>query len=88
MDEYVISAIGGLDESKALLGIEKLHDTLSHIWPPFKRQSASTATRPSRGLQSEFGVVLGADSKSRQNLELRPFTPKPAQLQLIASFGA
>jgi hypothetical protein len=85
MDEYVISAIGGLDESEALLGIKKLDDTLSHSWPPMKRQSASTAARPSRSLQSEFGVVLGADSKSRQNLEPSPYRQSPVQLQLIAS---
>src|SRR5258708_19647876 len=36
MDEHVLTAIGRLDESKALLRIEKLHITFNHIFPPFK----------------------------------------------------
>jgi hypothetical protein len=36
MDEYVFSAVGGLNEAEAFLGVEKLDSTLSHVWPPLK----------------------------------------------------
>src|SRR5436190_18992815 len=36
MDEYVLSAIGRLNEAKTLLRIEELDCTLSHVWPPLK----------------------------------------------------
>src|SRR6202022_1927588 len=36
MDEHVLSAVGRLDESEALLVVEELHGTFSHLWPPLK----------------------------------------------------
>src|SRR5262245_7026989 len=36
VDKHVLPAIGGLNESVALSGVEELHGTLSHIWPPVK----------------------------------------------------
>jgi hypothetical protein len=36
VDENVLSAIRRLYESEPFLRIEKLHGTLSHIWPPLK----------------------------------------------------
>jgi hypothetical protein len=36
VDEYILPAIRRLYESKPFLRIEKLHRTLSHIWPPLK----------------------------------------------------
>src|SRR5438309_837866 len=59
MHEYVFSAIAWLNEAKALLRIEKLDCTLSHIWPPVKRRSASMSGTTSCSLASEFNGVLG-----------------------------
>src|ERR1700720_977351 len=36
MDEHVLSAVGRLDESEALLVVEELHGTFSHLWPPLE----------------------------------------------------
>jgi hypothetical protein len=57
VDEYVLSAVGRLDESKTLLRVEELYDTLSHMALLVKRPSAFMTARPSRGLLSEFGVI-------------------------------
>src|SRR5439155_26429837 len=59
MHEYVFPAIAWLNEAKALLRIEKFDCTLSHIWPPVKRRSASMSGTTSCSLASEFNGVLG-----------------------------
>src|SRR5207244_1119422 len=66
VDEHVLSAVGRLDESEALLVVEKLHGTFSHLWPPVKTPIGAMAARPSRSPQSDFGVVLGCPAGRRQ----------------------
>src|ERR1700730_241355 len=86
MDEHVLSAVGGLDESEALLVVEKLNGTLSHVWPPVKTPIGAMAARPSRNPQSDFGVVLGCPAGRRQeqaNIERRAYTRRRRILQAM-----
>jgi hypothetical protein len=36
VNEHILAAVFRLDEAEALLRIEKLNGTCSHIWPPVK----------------------------------------------------
>jgi hypothetical protein len=62
MDEYVLTAIRRLDESKALLRIEKLHSAFSHIWPPLKTpvgvHGRTTIAQPSVRIERCLGKAL------------------------------
>jgi hypothetical protein len=66
MDEYVITAIRRLDETKTLLGIEKFHGTLWHSAPPLRKRHPAWLGCASRSLASEFNVVLGKALKGQQ----------------------
>jgi hypothetical protein len=62
MDEYVLTAIRRLNESKALLRIEELHSTFSHIWPPLKTpvgvHGRTTIAQPSVRIERCLGEAL------------------------------
>jgi hypothetical protein len=82
VDEYVFPAILRLYEAKALLGIEKLDRTCSHIWPPLKTPTGVCVlhdiAQPGVRIQRCLGKSPGrhkakqAQSKDRKNLE-QPF---------------
>src|SRR5258708_15806584 len=86
MDEHVLSAIRRLDESEALLRIEKLHGAFSHVWPPLKNAGRRSWPHDHRAAFSpnsalSLGAPWWANSKSRQNLEPAPYIWTPAHLQ-------
>jgi hypothetical protein len=79
VDEYIFPAILRLYEAKALLGIEKLDRTCSHIWPPLKtpigvcvlHDIAQSGVRIRRCLGKSPGThkAQQAQSKDRKDLE-------------------
>src|SRR5262249_18071180 len=58
VNEHVLPAVGGLNESIALLGVEELHGTLSHIRPPLKTPNGVHGCTTIAQPPSEFSVVL------------------------------
>src|SRR5215813_6473399 len=74
VDKHVLPAIGGLNESVALLGVEELHGTLSHIWPSFENADRRPWLHDHRAASVRIERCLGeglcgAGSKNRQNIE-------------------
>src|SRR5207302_226319 len=74
VDEHVLPAIVRLDESKALLRIEKLHSTLSHIWPPLKTPIGANCHTTIAQHESEFSIVLGEPLNGQIARQAKPRT--------------
>jgi len=89
MDEYVFSAVSRLNEAEALLCIEELHGTLSHVWPPFENADRRLCRcTTSHSFASEFNVVLGEGPRGQVKARTRAYIDRPGTKSTRAVRGS
>src|SRR5271165_7101353 len=73
--EHILSAVRRLNESKAFLRIEKLHGTLSHVWPPLQTPIGVVGLRDHRAAsRPNSALSQGACKASRQQEQAKSRT--------------
>ena len=60
VNEHIVSAVVGLDETEAFLAVKPLHDATWHFACPFRTQ----VLKPTMGVEIKFSVGVDDDSKA------------------------
>jgi hypothetical protein len=63
VNEYVLAAINGLDESKALLAVEPLHGSCDHLLVPLDIEKACVGFAPNGIAVRDFARRLQTSSR-------------------------